>query len=129
MKKKRKNKGFFKNVKPQEKIVLAVIFLLIVIITAVFVYNTLNKQTIEGVWVYNDYTKYEFKENGNGCLYVDEEKYDYKYLIENDMLKIDFKDSFIQDCEYKFSVEKKQLTLIGGKGTDKGTYQLTLLNN
>lgn len=129
MKQKGKNKRFFKNVKPQERIVLAVIFLLIVIVTAVFVYNTLNKQTIVGVWVYNDYTKYEFKENEKGCLYADDEEYDFDYLIENDTLKIDFKDSFIQDCEYKFSIEKKQLTLIGGEGTDKGTYHLTLLNN
>ena len=51
-------------------------------------------------------------------------EYPYTYLIEENTLKLDFKDEAVRDATYTFSIENDTLTLIGGEGTMGGEYIL-----
>ena len=77
-----------------------------------------------GVWQYNEYTKYEFSEDGTGCLCADDVHYEYTYKLSGKKVTIDFEKDIVRDCDYTYSVENNELTLVGGKGTDGGTYKL-----
>lgn len=80
--------------------------------------------SLMGVWKYDEYTKYEFDGKENGCLRFEELQYEFTYSIKDDVLKMDFADPAVHDCEYTFSTNGNSLTLIGGEGTSGGTYSL-----
>lgn len=84
-----------------------------------------KRQPLVGTWVYDEYTQYVFAEDGSGCLNVDDVRYDYTYKTTGNKLTIDFSEDVVRDCEYTFSIDGTELTLIGGENTDGGTYQLT----
>lgn len=106
--------------------ILLLTFLLIVAVITVIVIALANKPDIKiiGVWQYNEYTKYEFNEDGTGCLCADDVYYEYTYKLSGDKVSIDFEKDIVRDCDYTYSVENNTLTLIGGDGTDAGTYKL-----
>ncbi len=103
---------------------VSVIIIAIVVIVICFSKKTDNNELI-GKWSYNQYTAYEFSVNGHGYLCVDDVRYEYKYAISQQTLKLDFVEDIVKDCEYTFAIEGNLLTLIGGEGTDQGTYTLT----
>ena len=79
---------------------------------------------LSGVWVYDQYTKYEFDGYGNGCMCLDDVHYEYTYEIIKNTVQIDFENEAVHDCSYDFTVDENQLTIIGGEGTTGGTYKL-----
>jgi len=113
--------------KRNKKMFLIVIILLVIIVAtiSIFVFGGSSNSELLGVWRYDQYTEYEFSEKGQGCLCVDDVHYEYRYKVSGNTIKLDFVDDVVRDCEYTFSVEGKSLTLIGGEGTDKGTYKLS----
>ena len=100
--------------------------MLIVAVITVIVITLANKPDtkIIGLWQYDEYTKYEFNEDGTGCLCADDVHYEYTYKLSGDKVIIDFGNDVVRDCDYTYSVEEDTLTLIGGDGTDGGTYKL-----
>lgn len=107
-------------------ILILVITLIIILCFVIFKPKSNNNlSALNGVWKYDEYTQYEFNENGEGCMCLDEVHYKYTYSISGDKLTLDFADDAVHDCEYKFSVEGSQLTIIGGEGTTGGTYKLS----
>lgn len=111
--------------KRKRRILLLTLLLIVAVIT-VIVIALVNKPDIKiiGVWQYNEYTKYEFAEDGTGCLCADDAHYEYTYKLSGDKVIIDFEKDIVRDCEYSYSVKDNTLTLIGGDGTDGGTYEL-----
>lgn len=83
-----------------------------------------GKNKLVGTWIYDDYTCYVFEESGHGELLADDLSYEYSYKMKGKKLEIDFTEDIIRDCNYTFSVDGSKLTLIGGTGTDGGTYTL-----
>lgn len=81
-----------------------------------------------GTWRYDEYNTYEFKTDGTGSLVADEIVYDYSFTIKEGSISIDFDKDIVKDCEYEYSISDGKLTLIGGEGTDGGTYILDKLN-
>lgn len=110
----------------RERRLLILTFLLIVAVITVFVVMLVNKSDtkIIGVWQYNEYIKYKFNQDGTGCLCTDDVHYEYTYKLSGDKVIIDFEKDIVRDCDYTYSVEDNTLTLIGGDGTDGGTYTL-----
>ena len=91
---------------------IAVIVLAIVLIgLIIFLIVGPSKQNnaLIGTWRYDQYTEYEYK-------------------IAGDKLKLDFTEDIVRDCEYSFTVENNILTLVGGEGTDQGTYKLNKIS-
>ena len=81
-------------------------------------------ENLLGTWQYNDYTEYVFSADGSGFLCADDVHYEYRYQTKGDTVKLDFTEDVVQDCEYTYSINEETLTLVGGEGTDQGTYQL-----
>lgn len=111
-----------KNVKRQRIIFISVaVFLTAVCAVAVLLFKNKNKaelSVLQGTWRYDEYTEYEFDGNGNGCMCVDEKThFKFRYNISGNTVSMDFVLDYVVDCEYEFSVNGEQLTLIGGKGT------------
>lgn len=77
-----------------------------------------------GTWVYDEHTQYIFEKDGTGKLFADDVAYDYIYSVEGDRLTIDFAKDIVRDCEYTFTTDNGILTLVGGSGTDGGSYKL-----
>lgn len=57
-------------------------------------------------------------------LLADDVVYDYIYSVKGDRLIIDFTKDIVRDCEYTFTTDNGILTLVGGSGTDGGSYKL-----
>ena len=110
----------------RKKATILVASIIAVVLLVVIVCALLPKTDSEliGVWQYNEYTKYEFFEDGKGCLCADDVHYEYEYKISNGTLKLDFVEDVVRDCDYSYSIDGKKLTLTGGEGTDGGTYEL-----
>ena len=77
-----------------------------------------------GTWVYDEHTQYIFEKDGAGKLFADDVAYDYMYSIKDNKLIIDFTKDIVRDCEYTFTTDNGILTLVGGSGTDGGSYKL-----
>ena len=111
--------------KSRINIAIIMVMVLIVFIAGICAYVLLNKgNSLVGTWVYDSYTQYVFEKDGNGCLLVDDVRYDYTYKTNGEKLIIDFSEDVVRDCEYTFSIDETELTLIGGDNTDGGTYKL-----
>lgn len=109
----------------KKQILVVVLIIMIAIVISLFtILKKSRNRELLGVWQYNQYTEYEFSEKGRGCLCVDDVHYDYKYNISGRTIRLDFADNIVRDCEYTFSIKGNVLTLVGGAGTDKGTYKL-----
>ncbi len=115
--------------KKRQRIVFITVLAIIILIIAAIIIALVKKpdSRIVGIWQYNEYTKYEFSEDGTGCLCADDVHYEYKYKLSGNKVTIDFDKDIVRDCGYTYSVENNELTLIGGKGTDGGTYKLKLV--
>lgn len=104
--------------------VIALAIVLVGLIIFLIVGPGKQNNALIGTWKYDQYTEYEFYDNGKGCLCVDDVHYEYEYKISGDKLTLDFTEDVVRDCEYTFTVENNNLTLVGGEGTDQGTYKL-----
>lgn len=73
---------------------------------------------IWGLWYYDQFTQYQFNENGFGSMYLDGGSiFEFNYKIEGNHLYLDFILEYVTDCEYTYEVNEDMLTLIGGEGT------------
>lgn len=115
-----------KRKKKQTKLMaLIVAILLIVVVACIFIFSGPKVDSkLLGKWRYNEYTAYEFYDNGKGCLCVDDVHFEYTFKTSSNKLTLDFAEDVVRDCEYTFSVDGNELTIVGGEGTDKGTYKL-----
>ena len=84
---------------------------------------------LNGTYVYDELTQYEFDGKGNGCMRLENEyHYEYKYSVSGDTLMLDFEADEVHDATYTFNLDNDKLTLTGGEGTTGGTYILTKKN-
>lgn len=98
-------------------IVLALFVLVIVLIGKGCSNNDLNTELV-GVWKYDQYSEYEFKDGNSGCMCLDSiTHYEFTYNIKNNVLYIDFALDYVTDCQYTYTLEGNKLTLVGGEGT------------
>lgn len=79
---------------------------------------------LQGQWVYDEYTQYEFDGNGKGCMCLEDLHYAYTYTVDKNELYLDFEDDSLHDCAYTFTLNENKLVLVGGEGTVGGTYEL-----
>lgn len=106
----------------------ALIITITVIIAAVIILIGMQigkkPNVLVGTWVYDEHTQYIFEKGGKGKLLADDVVYDYLYSVKGDRLIIDFTKDIVRDCEYTFTTDNGILTLVGGSGTDGGSYKL-----
>ena len=127
------NKEFSMKQKESNKqriLVIAIAAALILsILLIVFLLKGCTKNTeLVGVWRYDQYTEYEFKDSNAGCMCLDgSTHYEFIYRVEEGTLYIDFALDYITDCQYTYSVENNMLILVGGDGTAQvgKVYRLT----
>lgn len=113
-----------RKIKPLFIAVIALAIILIALIVFLVAGAGRQNTALVGTWKYDQYTSYEFHEDGKGYLCVDDVHYEYEYKVSGDKLKLDFTEDVVRDCEYSFTIENNKLTLVGGEGTDQGTYKL-----
>lgn len=119
MQHKKKNKQTFKII-----LITVLVIVMIAIITIAIINIFKPVDALKGTFLYNKDVKYEFDGKGNGAMYDNKTIYKYTYFIEENILKIDFKDEAVKDATYTFSIKDSILTLIGGEGTIGGEYIL-----
>ena len=89
--------------------------------------DKMSKELI-GIWRYDQYTEYVFKDGGKGCICLDDDtRYEFEYTVNGDIIYIDFELSYVTDCRYTYTVRKNEMTLVGGEGTAQigEVYKLT----
>lgn len=84
--------------------------------------NHLDK--LEGLWIYDSVTSYEFSSDNNGVMHVSEQNYNFSYKLKGNKLNIDFDSQSVHDCVYKINIEEDVLTIEGKRGTTGGIYEL-----
>ncbi|MBO5557239.1 DUF5640 domain-containing protein [Ruminococcus sp.] len=86
--------------------------------------DIIGSDSIVGLWLYTDGTKYEFEADMTGGMYIDEYKYTYTYSVLDNELKIDYDNAEVHDSVYSYSFQDGKLKLVGGEGTAGGEYLL-----
>ena len=125
-----KMKDKIKKIFGSKVIVVAALCILAAVI-AVAIWNSSDtgedsrSSPLEGVWVYDESTKYEFDKDGRGAMFIGKTEYSYSFKIKGSKLRIDFDNDAVHDATYDFSVKGDKLTLVGGEGTIGGEYELT----
>lgn len=119
---KRHKKGHRKNI-IIVSIFIATIILAALVLIALPKFHSASYD-IRGIWIYDQYTYYEFDGQGNGCLQLETERYEYTYKILGTKLYIDFANVEIRDCTYDFSIQNDELLITGKEGTIGGQYKL-----
>ena len=107
---------------------LAVLVLIIVLICKSCAGGNYDNADLSGVWHYDQYTEYEFDGEGKGCMCLDgSNHFEFTYKAEGDTLYLDFALDYVTDCQYTYTVDGDNLTLVGGKGTAEvgKVYELT----
>ena len=109
---------------------LAVLVLIIMLICKTCVGGNYNNADLSGVWHYDQYTEYEFDGEGEGCMCLDgSNHFEFTYKAEDGTLYLYFALDYVTDCQYTYTVDGDNLTLVGGKGTAEvgKVYELTLV--
>ena len=107
---------------PQFVILMSLLALaLIILVVGIFRYN---RTTLDGRWDLDGSTVYEFGDDGNGSLILMNAEYEFSYVIEDDMLMIDFVDDYALDARYTFTIAKNIMFWTGGPGDAKQDYVL-----
>ena len=110
-------------------VILSCLVIVTIAITFIVLFALLSSktelETIKGTWVYDQYTKYEFDGEGNGCMRLEDLHYKYTYNVLDNKLILNFEDDAVHDCTYTFEVKENTLTIVGEEGTVGGTYELT----
>ena len=123
----RRSKAYYRKKRQRQYIIITVVvFLVVLLILGLVAFLLFRNQNdvIEGTWIYDQYTQYEFDGKNDGCMCLEELHYEFTYTVKGDSLKMDFEDPSVHDCEYKFKIDGNSLILIGGEGTTGGTYNL-----
>ena len=79
---------------------------------------------LEGLWIHDSTTSYEFASDHTGILHVSEDAYHFEFTVNENSIQIDFADERVLDCEYGVSFENGYLYLEGREGTTGGIYEL-----
>lgn len=107
---------------------LAVLVLVIVLICKGCAGGNNDNADLSGVWHYDQYTEYEFDGKGKGCMCLDNNNhFEFTYKAEVGTLYLDFALDYVTDCQYTYTVDGDELTLVGGEGTAEvgKVYELT----
>ena len=83
-----------------------------------------QKESLLGIWQYDDGTRYEFNSDMTGGMYVGDYKYEYLYKVDKNVITIEFANEEVHDAEYSYELNDGKLRLIGGEGTVGGEYYL-----
>ena len=96
----------------QKKWIITIIVTVILIIGCVIVFTILNKtDKLNGLWEYDNNTRYEFDGKGKGKIIVPMENIEFSYTIKDTILSVDYKNKNSIDTNYEFKVSKDNLEL------------------
>lgn len=74
--------------------------------------------SIVGTFLYEENkTEYNFKEDGTGNMSSGDYNFEYKYIIDGNILEIDFTNDEVHDVKYTFELNDGVLRLISKEGT------------
>ena len=75
-----------------------------------------SSPSIKGTWSYDEVTIYTFDDEGHGSLVLPLGNYEFSYVLEDDVLQLDFVDESIIDRRYNYSIAEDELILTDGDG-------------
>lgn len=113
----------------QEKILVTLIITVMVVLFVLIGVSFLSKDQvkmseIEGLWIFDSSTSYEFASDNTGIMHIGQQNYPFSYRLSRQLLKIDFDSESIYDCVYEISIDGDMMTIEGKKGTTGGVYEL-----
>ena len=97
-------------------IALAVVLLVAGVILTVRGLRQSNP-SIKGTWSYDDVTVYSFDGKGHGNLVLPLGSYEFSYVLDGDILKLDFADGSVEDRNYTCSITGDMMILTGEDGS------------
>ena len=68
-----------------------------------------------GTWAADEYTSLRFNEYGQGSMILPESEYEFRYVLEDDKLTLDFVSKRAKDAEYTVSIDEDSMKLTGGE--------------
>ena len=77
-----------------------------------------DENSIVGTFLYEENnTRYEFNEDGTGCMSSGDYNFDYKYIINENILEIDLVEDTVHDVKYTYELNNGILKLTAKEGT------------
>lgn len=72
-------------------------------------------EQLHGTWAADEYTSLKFDEDGQGSMLLPESEYEFRYVLKDDKLTLDFASSRAKDAEYTVSIDEDSMKLTGGE--------------
>ena len=111
--------------KKRQRLLWSIGIMLALSIVVVVIIVASPSSPLEGKWDMDAVTSYEFYGNGKGAMVLPSAKYEFAYIVKENILYINFTYDGAKDAHYIFTVDGNTLTLDGGNTTTQGKYVLT----
>ena len=111
-------------------IIGAVIAVLLLVIFLLFK-SCYGGEVLKGTWDMDGTTVYQFEGNGKGAMILPQNKYGFRYTIneEEKTVSIDFYDEKASDYTYSFERDRDKLILSGREGKESFTYEFSRIDD
>lgn len=104
---------------------VAIVLVVLAVVLAVVLLRSCSKgDALEGQWRFDEITAYYFDGKGSGALILPEQRFEFRYKVQEDKLEIDFVSESARDFSYTFLIAGEYLTLTGGEGDEMVSYLL-----
>lgn len=110
--------------KKRTSLIFIIPIILIIVGIVIFILNKKERlsnydgNSIIGTFLYEENkTEYKFKEDGTGSMSSGDYNFEYKYIINGNILEIDFAKDEVHDVKYSFELKDGILKLISKEGT------------
>ena len=110
--KKRKTKRQKKMIMQLKLTFFSLIFIICIVGLAISLFWIKTKRAVLGVWNYDTVTSYQFDKSGEGSLIVPDNTYPFSYLIDRNLMFLDFEDASLSDMIFQYSVKNNTLSII-----------------
>ncbi len=103
---------------PSVILICASVVIACVVFLAAFLIIYGRKDDLAGKWSPDNVTVYSFNGRGRGEMVLPLNTYDFRYVLEDGMIRIDFADESVEDREYIYVISDGVLKLTGNDGME-----------
>ena len=111
--------------------IIGAVIAVLLLVTFLLFKSWYGGDVLKGTWDMDGTTVYQFEGNGKGAMILPQNKYGFRYTIneEEKTVSIDFYDEKASDYTYSFERDRDKLILSGREGKESFTYEFSRIDD